>query len=201
MRKPTRNLIVDGLGFTGFLLLATTGVLMRYVLPPGSGRRAAIWGLDRHGWGDLHFWIAVVFFALLALHLVLHWRWIVSVVRGRPREGSGIRVGLGLIGLVAVVALALAPLLTPVERIAAGPSSGDRGPHEGSGLEAVRGDLTLRELEAQTGVPAGHVLRELGLPADVPRDERLGRLRRQYGFDMPALRRIVDDYIRTKSGG
>ena len=132
MRKPTRNLIVDGLAFTGFLLLVTTGVLMRYVLPPGSGRRAAIWGLDRHGWGDLHFWIAVTFLLVLALHLVLHWRWIVSVLRGRPREGSGLRVGLGLTGLAAVVALALAPLLTPVERIEVRSGDGEHAGHLGS---------------------------------------------------------------------
>lgn len=194
MRKPTRNLIVDSLAFTGFLLLTTTGVLMRYVLPPGSGRRAAIWGLDRHGWGELHFWIAVGLLLVLALHLVLHWRWILSVVRGRPREGSGLRVGLGLTGLAALVALALAPLLTPVERIGAGSRGGEYAGHLGSGPETVRGELTLRELEAQTGVPAEHVLRELGLPEEVPRDERLGRLRRQYGFDMAVLRRIVADY-------
>jgi hypothetical protein len=194
MRKPTRNLIVDGLAFTSFLLLVTTGVLMRYVLPPGSGRRAAIWGMDRHGWGDLHFWIAVAFLLILAFHLVLHWRWIVSVLRGRPREGSGLRVGLGLTGLAAVVALALAPLFTPVERISAGSWDGEYAGHLGSGLEAVRGELTLRELEAQTGVPAEYVLRELGLPEEVPRDERLGKLRRQYGFDMALVRRIVDDY-------
>ena len=194
MRKPTRNLIVDGLAFAGFLLLITTGVLMRYVLPPGSGRRVAIWGLDRHGWGDLHFWIAVAFLALLAFHLVLHWRWIVSVLRGRPREGSGLRVGLGLTGLAAVVALALAPLLTPVERIEAGSWDREHAGHLGSGDEVVCGESTLRELEAQTGVPAEHVLRELGLPEEVPRDERLGKLRRQYGFDMALVRRIVDDY-------
>jgi hypothetical protein len=198
MRKPTRNLIVDGLAFTGFLLLTTTGVLMRYVLPPGSGRRAAIWGLDRHGWGDLHFWIAVSFLLILAFHLVLHWRWIVSVLRGRPREGSGLRVGLGLTGLAAAVALALAPLLTPVERIEAGSWDREYTGHLGSGSEAIRGELTLRELEAQTGVPAEHVLRELGLPEEVPRDERLGKLRRQYGFDMGLLRRVVDDYRETQ---
>ena len=50
---------IRGLAFAGFVLLITTGVLMRYVLPPGSGRRAAIWGLDRHGWGDLHFWFCL----------------------------------------------------------------------------------------------------------------------------------------------
>jgi len=198
MRKPTRNLIVDSLAFAGFLLLITTGVLMRYVLPPGSGRRVAIWGLDRHGWGDLHFWIAVAFLALLAFHLVLHWRWIVSVLRGRPREGSGLRVGLGLTGLAAVVALALAPLLTPVEQISAGSWDGEHAGHLGSGPETVRGELSLRELEAQTGVPAEYVLRELGLPEEVPREERLGKLRRQYGFDMALLRRIVADYRETE---
>jgi len=198
MRKPTRNLIVDGLAFAGFLLLVTTGVLMRYVLPPGSGHRATIWGLDRHGWGDLHFWIAVAFLAVLAFHLVLHWRWIVSVLRGRPREGSGLRVGLGLTGLAAVVALALAPLLTPVERIDGGAAGGEQEGHFGSHAEDIRGDLTLRELEAQTGVPADHVVRELGLPDGVRRDERLGRLRRQYGFDMGQVRRIVDDYRTAK---
>jgi hypothetical protein len=194
MRKPTRNLIVDSLAFAGFLLLITTGVLMRYVLPPGSGRRAAIWGLDRHGWGDLHFWIAVALLLILAFHLVLHWRWIVSVVRRRPREGSGLRVGLGLTGLAAVIALALAPLLTPVERIDAGSWDGEYAGHHASSHEDIRGNLTLQELEARTGVPVEHVLRELGLPEEVPRDAHLGRLRRQYGFDMARVRRIVDDY-------
>ena len=198
MRKPTRNLIVDGLAFTGFVLLAATGVLMRYVLPPGSGRRAAIWGLDRHGWGSLHFWIAVALLLVLAFHLVIHWRWIVSVVRGRPREGSGLRVGLGLTGLAAVVALALAPLLTPVERIEGGSRGGEYAGHLEAGPETVRGELTLRELEAQTGVPAEHVLRELGLPEELPRDERLGRLRRRYGFDIGDVRRIVADYREGK---
>ena len=194
MRGPTRNLIVDSLAFAGFLLLITTGVLMRYVLPPGSGHRTGIWGLDRHGWGDLHFWIAVAFLAALTLHLVLHWRWLLAVVRGRPREGSGFRVGLGLTGLAAVAALALAPLLSPVERIAAGSPPGGQAAHAGHGTGEVCGEQTLQELETQTGVPADYVLHRLGLPKDVSHDERLGKLRRRYGFEMAELRRIVGDY-------
>jgi hypothetical protein len=194
LRRFTRNLIVDGLAFAGFLLLTTTGILMRYLLPPGSGRRTAIWGLDRHGWGDFHFWIAVTFLALLSFHLVLHWRWIAAVLRGRPREGSGLRVGLGLTGLAAVIALAVAPLLTPPERIAAATSGRGQLSHPGAASHSVLGQLTLRELETQTGVPAGQVLRALGLPDDIARDQRLGRLRRQYGFEMGDVRRIIEDH-------
>ena len=113
----------DSFGFVGFVLLTATGVLMRYVLPPGSGRHTTIWTLDRHEWGSIHFWIAITFFAVLAFHLFLHWRWIVTVLKGRPREGSGARVALGTVGLVALLALALSPFMSPVERAGGEPRS------------------------------------------------------------------------------
>ncbi len=59
--KATLNFIIDVIAFTGFLFLTTTGVLMRYLLPPGSGRFASLWGLNRHEWGTIHFWISVAF--------------------------------------------------------------------------------------------------------------------------------------------
>jgi hypothetical protein len=95
------------------------------VLPPGSGRRTTVWGLDRHAWGEIHFWIAMGFLGVLAVHLVVHRRWIASVVRGRPREGSGLRVALGIVGLLAILAAAAAPFLAEVERA---PAGGRRGP-------------------------------------------------------------------------
>lgn len=189
MRRPTLNLLVDAAAFVGFVFLVSTGVLMRYVLPPGSGKRTVVWGLDRHDWGALHFWIAAAFLAVLALHLVLHGKWILSVLRGRPRQGSGGRVALGLVGLLAVLALAVGPLVSPVERIEqAGPGPGQ--------LEraALRGSMTLTDVERQTGVPAGYVLRELGLPADVSRDESLSRLARRHGFHVEDIRRIVGSF-------
>jgi hypothetical protein len=74
MKRPNVNFAVDCLGFAGFVLLTATGVLMRYVLPPGSGHSTTIWTLDRHEWGSIHFWIAIAFLAVLAFHLFLHWR-------------------------------------------------------------------------------------------------------------------------------
>jgi hypothetical protein len=116
VKRPNLNLAVDAAALAGFVLLTSTGVLLRYVLPPGSGRRTTIWGLDRHAWGEIHFCIAMAFLSCLAVHLVVHRRWIASVIRGRPREGSALRVALGIVGLLAVLAAAAAPFFAEVER-------------------------------------------------------------------------------------
>lgn len=131
MKQPTSNLVIDTSAFAAFVLLTSTGVLLRYVLPPGSGRRTTIFGLDRHGWGEIHFWISVAFLALLAVHLVVHRRWIVTMMKGRPREGSGVRVALGLVGLLALLAAAAAPFLAGVEEAPRG-----SGRHGGAAHDA-----------------------------------------------------------------
>ncbi|NIQ14683.1 MAG: DUF4405 domain-containing protein, partial [Candidatus Dadabacteria bacterium] len=71
MKKKNLNFIIDILAFVCFVLLTTTGVLMKFILPPGSGHYATIWGLDRHEWGNIHFWVSVIFFSILILHLIL----------------------------------------------------------------------------------------------------------------------------------
>ena len=194
VRRPTLNFIVDCVGFTAFVLLAASGVLMRYVLPPGSGHWSTIWGLDRHEWGSIHFWVAVGFLSILAFHLYLHWRWILMVLRGRPREGSGARIALGIVGLLALLALAIAPFLSPIERAVGATRA--LTPHS-SGLErweSIRGSMTLAEIQEAAGVPADHIVEELGLPASVQKDDHLGRLKRAYGFAIDDVRRIVAAY-------
>ncbi|MCK4513040.1 hypothetical protein KAW64_14940, partial [bacterium] len=72
--------------------------------------------------------------------------------------------------------------------------------HEGEDAEhrgedhTVHGSMTLRDVQEVTGVPADHIIATLCLPTDVPRDERLGRLRRSYGFEIDDVIRIVSDY-------
>ena len=198
MRRPSLNFLVDALGFTGFVFMTTTGVLMRYVLPPGSGHYTTVLGLDRHEWGSIHFWVAVGFFGVLALHVWLHWRWIVAVLRGRPREGSGARVALGIVGLVALLALAATPFVSPVEREAGARQAGDRRSRSEQSHEKIRGFLTLLEIEETTGVPAAWILRELGLPPDVPKEQHTGQLVRRYGFTMEDIRRVVEEYTKKR---
>jgi hypothetical protein len=199
MKRSTVNFAVDYLGFVAFVLLTATGVLMRYVLPPGSGHFTTIWTLDRHEWGSIHFWIAIAFLAILTLHLFLHWRWIMAVLTRRPREDSGARVALGVVGLVALLALASAPFFSPVERTEGGIHAPGWRSSEGESSEPIRGFMTLTELEDATGTPAYYIIEELGLPLGVDRDERLGRLKTRYEFTMSDVRRVVGAYEKGEA--
>lgn len=127
LTRPAIQLAVDVAAFAGFVLLTSTGILLRTLLPPGSGRRTTIFGFDRHAWGEAHFWIAMVFFAVLVVHLWLHRRWIATMLRGRPEPGSALRIALGLVGLLAIFAAALAPFVAGVEE------APRRGEHGGTG--------------------------------------------------------------------
>ncbi len=93
--------VTDLVAFFSLLFLAFSGVIVRYVLPKGSGGgsgpgwRAAsrpvveFFGMSRHDWGDVHFWVSMLFVAAIALHLFLHWKWIkVSFFGGRHRTQS-----------------------------------------------------------------------------------------------------------------
>lgn len=112
MKRSNIILIVDACAFTGFLFLTSTGVLLHYLLPPGSGRWSDIWNLNRHEWGEIHFWISVAFFTTLSLHLILHWRVIVNLIKGRHAQEPKLRLALGIVGLVVIVTLSIAPLLS-----------------------------------------------------------------------------------------
>jgi hypothetical protein len=87
VKRTTWNFVLDSISLVNLLLLAGTGSIMRWVLPPGSGggrgygfrggrgpgpggeQVKQLLGLGRHDWGDIHF-------ALVLVHLALHWTWI-----------------------------------------------------------------------------------------------------------------------------
>jgi len=194
MKQTTLNFIIDATAFVGFVFLTITGVLMRYVLPPGSGHYSKIWGLDRHEWGGLHFWISVVFFSLLVAHLLLHWRWIVCIVAGQSREGSGVRVGLGIVGLFALGALSISLFITPVEKnTKIANSNSILSKHKYEDIQ-IRGSMTLLEVEKATGVPVNHIIETMKLPTSISGEERLGILKRTYEFEINDVREVIRKY-------
>lgn len=175
MKKEHANPLVDLLALFLFAGLSATGLVLRWSLPPGSGRLGVdpsahpersvwlLWGLDRHQWGSLHYWVAVALAAVLVVHLLLHRKWIVAVVRGRRRETDGLRPLLGVVGLVILLGMSLTPLLWPTVAV-------DR--------DGQKPALTLLDLSALTGVPLEHLRPRLGLPASAdaqPLTELMGR--------------------------
>ena len=134
--RPKINLVIDITAFIFAVFLIATGFLLEYSLPPGSGRLGTegfgvgpgglhrpillLWGLTRHEWGNIHFYLAIALMAALSLHLLLHWQWISCMVQGKPREGSGIRAAIGIVALASLLVLAIAPFLSSTNQMSRG---------------------------------------------------------------------------------
>lgn len=131
MNRVRFNFIVDALALFTFVLMVSTGFILEFVLPPGSGRIVGMgtgWraqsklisvllGWTRHEWGTIHFWLALAFLAILSMHLFLHWRWVVSVIRKQPKEGSGARWVAGLLAFLLLLLFSVGPFISHVEKI------------------------------------------------------------------------------------
>ncbi len=123
MKRKRANFIIDVLAFLGFSLLLSTGYVLRFVLPPGSGSRqgqgnrpiSLLWDMDRHQWGEVHFWIACSLIILIAIHLILHFGWIEAVFKGKTSEPSRATVTWALFGIIAVILLALLPFFSSLK--------------------------------------------------------------------------------------
>jgi hypothetical protein len=89
MNRTRKLFWIDILNFILFLSVAMTGIIIKYVLPHGSARPRGggrgfhggrpiltLWEMDRHQWGDIHFWLSIAFCIALIVHLIQHRRWI-----------------------------------------------------------------------------------------------------------------------------
>ncbi len=197
MNRTKTNFAIDTALFFAFVLLVSTGLLMRYVLPEGTGRFGTLFGLTRHDWGAVHFWIALAMMTIVAVHLLMHWRWIVAVVKG-CRKDSAVRARTA--AGVAVIALAgaviAAPFVVPVERVENETGRRAHAEHAPPDVAAeVSGAMTLGEVERLTGVPRETILEELGLPAETPANTRLGHIRRDHDIEVDTVRAAVRKHL------
>lgn len=210
MSRVKLNALIDVVAFAAMAMLFSTGLILQYLLPPGSGglegrgtgRGAAeqhvslLWGWSRHEWGQVHYWIAGALAAILALHLALHWKWIVCTLRGVHGEASGRRFGIGVLSLIGLILLAMLPLLSPTRKItrgelrqstdAAAATPAETKQTEES--EELRGSMAVAEFAEKAGLSIPELLRKLGLPEDTLPDERMGRLLRQHNMTMNEAR-------------
>ena len=218
IRRSTLNFLVDVLTLLAIFIMIATGLAIRFVLPPGTGGRHGeggllLWGLGRHDWGDVHFWTSVALGVLLVVHVALHWSWVCAMVQrflggtDTDQPGAGRRNAYG-IGFLLAVLLIFGGFTwyagTVVTHVNSRGEAGSRPQREGTNTSEpgqeddreashglIRGSMTLAEVETATGVSVDTLKSELGLPKDISAKERLGRLARQYGFNVEKVRDIV----------
>lgn len=87
MRKTVRNYILDAAFGLPLLFQGISGFILWLVLPGGyrggSGVRGggSVFLFDRHTWLAIHEWTAVALVVMFALHVAIHWRWIVYMTK------------------------------------------------------------------------------------------------------------------------
>ena len=94
IKRSSLNFIIDLAGFINLLTLICTGIIMKYILPPGTGGRGQLlhggrggehikqlWSMTRHEWGNIHFYLAVLFIVLMTTHIILHWTWLKNYLK------------------------------------------------------------------------------------------------------------------------
>ena len=126
MSKITlRNWWIDAVLFTSALIAALSGVYFLY-FPTGGyqGGRNPYYNIQilftRHTWDDLHTWGGIVMIAIAAIHLILHWSWVVNMTRRAYKDLAGINGKMnwrGRLNLILNVVVGLSFLLTAISGI------------------------------------------------------------------------------------
>ena len=198
MRRSLLNIIIDALAAAVMLGMIATGIILRFTLPPGSGRALALWSLTRHQWGDLHFWLALAAVAIVALHLALHWTWVVSIVR---RWMVGANQGLPSPRLRAIAAVATILIVgvavagfwyTSIQSIQRTGTPQPETPEHRPEDAGLRGSMTLTDTAAALGCSVEQVRQRLGLPVTIQDSEHLGQIAKQRGTTMQELRKQLE---------
>ena len=58
----------------------------------------------------------------------------------------------------------------------------------------IRGYMTIRELSVEYDVPSKYIMKKLNIPESVSDNQRLGLLKRDYGFRMSDIKKIINEY-------
>ena len=223
MARVTLNFLIDLATFLVMLAMISTGLLVRFVLPPGSGERMSVWNNTRHEWGDVHFWLAVTLGAFVLIHLALHWSWVCSVVsrwfrstHAPAKQRSVLRRNVMGGAVLAATVLLISGFLWSAQRAIVTTDGGSgqfRGARQGAigatsrddlvrvGDDAgrlhdvqLRGSMTIREASEHLGLASRRITEILKLKGEVSLDEQLGRIARRSGLSFSTVReRLVNE--------
>ena len=108
-KKTFRNWQTDFILFLSFVLASISGVYFLYFVSGGyQGGRNPTYGItilfERETWSLLHIWTGTIMIAVVLIHVVLHWKWILNTVKrsfqnindpsGKPNNRALFNIGI-----------------------------------------------------------------------------------------------------------
>lgn len=108
MNKTLINFWLDFLLLILFCLLSWVSVVLRFVFPVGPvAFERTLWGMNFDQWNSIQFIVLCVFATGILLHVMLHWSWVMGLIRKRfVRSGKTPEKSLDTIyGVVLLIVL------------------------------------------------------------------------------------------------
>lgn len=83
MQKPKINYIIDVFMAISFVIVSISGLVIFFFLPSGvqRGRYQEFLGITKSTWETWHDWSGIILVVLVLLHLILHWKWMISMTK------------------------------------------------------------------------------------------------------------------------
>jgi len=200
MSRNTLNFIIALVSTLIAVSMIATGLTLRFLLPPGSGQARSLWTLTRHDWGDVHFWLAVALGSVILLHVAMHWSWVCGMMTrlARITVPNNRRTLVQYISGAATVAAVIVALTLLLWLGQVGQQGGqvrkEVSRDAASAGSDVRGSMTLAEVAVFTDMSIESIKQHLGLPPSTAADERLGKLRQEYGLSMTDVRKVIREH-------
>jgi hypothetical protein len=84
--RTRKNWLINASVFLGGIIAGLSGIYFLFIPSGGyQGGRNALYGLqilfNRDTWDDLHTWGGVIMIGVVALHVAIHWDWIVMMAK------------------------------------------------------------------------------------------------------------------------
>jgi len=109
MSRTFINFLLDSVLLAAFALLVWSGVIIRFVFPPGPDAQGwFLWGLAYDQWQTIQFAMVAVLALGILIHVMLHWSWVCGVLATRLGSGKKAKIDEGAqtlygVGLLLVI--------------------------------------------------------------------------------------------------
>lgn len=223
MKKNKLNFIINALLFFCMASMAGIGFLMKYILISGQERWVKygsnvdilLFNMDRHKWGTIHLILGFVILGLLVLHIILHWKVLLSMYRKLIKWKLTRKLIASIFIIICTLLIVLPFIIKPqIKEVKQGEgrkkteqnrvsekkesNNSNRINHNVNTSIEVKGYMTLGEVSGKYNVPSEYLKEKLNIPKSISDKQKLGWLRKKYNFRMSNVENAISEYKKNE---